>query len=131
MVLQNRLPFLPPDAEIINDHLAVTHDDERITFFDAFGPIYTFRVEDEVARRLAGAVLTELKLVTPSQIGEVIGRHRSRVHEYLKRYREGGAEALEKKLPGPRGASKLKGTVLDSAQKFLDQGKSNCEVQNS
>ena len=70
----------------------------------------------------------ELGLATPSQVAMVLGRHRSRVHEYTEKYREGGIEALEPKRPGPLGASKLKGTVLARAQKYLNQGKSNYAV---
>jgi len=128
MVLQNSFLFLPPDAEIINDYIAVTCDDERVTFFDASGPIYTFRVDDEAARRFAAAMLTDLGLATPTEIGKAIGRHRSQVHEYRNRYRKGGVEALETKRPGPRSASKLKGEVLARAQKLLNREKSNREV---
>ena len=128
MVLQNRLPLLPSNVEIVSEHLAVTRDDGRITFFDASGPIFTFGADDQTALRFAAAMLTDLDLATPSQIGKVLDRHRSRVHEYHKRYREGGVEALETKRRGPRGASKLKGIVLARSQKFLNQGMSNCAV---
>jgi len=61
-------------------------------------------------------------------VAKVLGRHRSRVHEYRKRYREGGAEVLEVKRRGPRGASKLKGSRIARAQKLLDEGQSNRQV---
>ena len=53
--------------------------------------------------RFAAAMLTEpgLGLAGPSQIARAVGRHRSRVHEYRTRYREGGAVALEVKRRGP------------------------------
>ena len=130
MAQQHRMPLLPAGAEFVSVHLAAARSDERITFFDASGPIFTCRLDDETALRFAAVMLTErqLDLATPSQIANVLDRHRSRVHEYCKRYRDGGIEALEVRRRGPRGASKLRGTVLARAQEFLDQGKSNCSV---
>ena len=130
MVLQLSLPVLPADAEVLSARLAVALDEERITFFNASGPIFTCRRGDERALRFAAVVLTDatLGLATPSQMATVIGRHRSRVHDYSKKYRDGGTGALEPKRRGPRGASKLKGTVLARAQKALNQGQSNCAV---
>ena len=130
MVLQHRIPLLPSDAEFVSQHLAVARDSGQISFFNASGPIFTCKLSDERALRFAAVLLTdpELGLATPSQMARVIGRHRSRVHDYSKKYRDGGTEALEPRRRGPRGASKLKGTVLARAQKYLNQGKSNYAV---
>ncbi|MFQ5745127.1 MAG: helix-turn-helix domain-containing protein [Acidobacteriota bacterium] len=109
---------------MISQHLAAARHDERLTFFDASGPIFSCREDDEGALRFAAAMLTEpgLGLAGPSQIAKVVGRHRSRVHDYRKRLREGGTEALEVKRRGPRGPSKLKGNVLARAQRFFNAG---------
>jgi transposase len=130
MGLQHRMPLLPSDAEIVSEHLAVARRDGRITFFNASGPIFVCQENDEGSLRFAAVILTQpsLGLATPIQLAKVLNRHRSRVHEYRKRYREGGTEALDVKRPGPRGASKLKGIRLARAQKFLNEGKSNCRV---
>ena len=130
MELQHRMPLLSTDAEMVSPHLAVGNRDGRLTFFNASGPIFTCREDDPGAVRFAAAVLTSpaLGLVTPSEIARVIGRHRNRVHEYRKRYQEGGAEALAVKRRGPRGPSKFKGVTLTRAQKYLHEGKSNRQV---
>ena len=130
MELQHRMLFLPRGAEMISAHLAAARHDGRLTFFDASGPIFSCREEDDGALRFAAAMLTEpgLGLAGPSQIARAVGRHRSRVHEYRTRYREGGAVALEVKRRGPRGASKLKGHVLACAQELLTEDLSNCQV---
>jgi transposase len=122
--------MLPTDAERVSHHLAIGRSDGRVTFFNASGPILSYREDDESALRIAGAMLSEpgLDLATPSQIAQALGRHRSRVHEYRKRYQEGGASALMVKRTGPRGPSKLKGARLARAQKQLDEGKSNRKV---
>jgi len=130
MGLQHRIPLLPSDATMVSEHLAVARRDGRITFFNASGPIFACQEDDEESLRLAAVTLTErsLGLATPIQIAKVLGRHRSRVHEYRKWYQEGGIEALVVKRRGPRGASKLKGIRLARAQKFLNESKSNCKV---
>ena len=130
MELQHRMPFLPQNATTINEHLGVAHQDGRITFFDASGPIFICRNDDEGALRFAAAMLTvpSLGLAGPSQIAKAVGRHRSRVHDYRKRLREGGAVALAVKRRGPRGPSKLTGAVVARAQKFLTAGESNRQV---
>ncbi len=130
MGLQHRLLFLPDNAEVVSNHLAFARHDGHITFFDASGPIFTCLEEDEGMLRLAAVIHSDpaLGLATPVQLAKVLGRHRSRVCEYRKRYREGGVEALKVKRPGPRGPSRLKGIRLARAQKFLNEGKSNCKV---
>ena len=42
MALQHRMLFLPKDAERISEHLAAARHDERLTFFDASGPIFSW-----------------------------------------------------------------------------------------
>ena len=130
MDLQHRMPLLPADAEIVSRHLAVGRADGRITFFNASGPIFSYRENDEEALRFGAAMLSEprLDLATPSQIAQVLGRNRSRVHKYRKLYQEGGAGALMMKRTGPRGPSKLKGTRLARAQKHLNERESNRKI---
>lgn len=133
MELQHRMPFLPSEAEQVSVHLAVTRDDGHLTFVNASGPIFTCREDDEGSLRFAAAMLTEpsLGLATPTEVAQVLGRHRSRVHEYRKRYQEGGAEVLEVQRRGPRGASKLKEDRVARAQTLMNEGQSNRQVAGS
>ena len=130
MGLQHHMSLIPSGAELINEHLAFMSEDEVLTFFDASGPIFSCREDDEQAKRFAAAMLTskKLKLAKPIEIARVLERHRSRIHDFRKRYREGGMQALEVQKRGPRGATKLKGIVLARAQKYLNEGKSNRKV---
>ena len=130
MQLQHRIAWLPTEAEMVSVHLAVTRHDEHLTFLNASGPIFTCREDDEGARRFAAVMLTEpsLGLSTPTEVAKVLGCHRSRVHEYRQRYHEAGAEGLEVKRRGPRGASKLKGEQVTRAQQYLNEGLSNRKV---
>jgi len=126
MTLQHRMPLLPNDAVMVSEHLAVARQDDPVTFFDASGPIFTCDERDEGSLRFAAAMLTNpvLGLATPSQTAKVLGRHRSRVHEYRTRYQEGGAKALDVKRRGPCGPNKFKGIVLARAQRCLNVGRS-------
>jgi transposase len=130
MPLQQRFPLLPEDTQFVSEHLAAARHDNRLVFFNASGPIYACSLDDEGSLRMAAVVLSdpELALATPSQLANVLGRHRSRIHDYTKRHRDGGTKALQPKRPGPRGPSKLKGIVLARAQKYLNQGKPNTHV---
>ena len=94
--LQHRIPFLPSDAEVVSQHIAVARENGRLCFFNASGPIFACKLSDERAMRFAAVLFTdpELGLATPSQIAKVIGRHRRRVHDYSKKFRDGGTEAL-------------------------------------
>lgn len=118
---------------MVSAHLAVIRDDGQLTFLNASGPIFTCREDDEGALRFAAVMLSDpsLGLATPIQVAKVFGRHRSRVHEYRKRYQQGGSEELEVKRRGPREASKLKGARETRAQKCLDEGQSNRKVAES
>lgn len=130
MTLQHHLLFLPPGAEIVSKHLAVDRSDGNIIFFNASGPIYICSEDDAAAVRVAAAVLTDpqLHLAKPKEIARALRCHRSRVFEYRKRFEQEGVAGLQPKRTGPRGASKLKGTVLARAQKYLNQGLSNRAV---
>jgi len=130
MPLQHRFPFLPPDAEILGPHAALSCADGYLTVFNASGPIYRCREDDAMGRRLAAALLTDpaLDLAKPQEVGRVLGFHRSRVFDYRKRYQEHGVEGLEPQRTGPRGPHKLKGTTLLAAQRLVNQGRSNRQV---
>ncbi len=54
--------FLPSDAELVSEHLAVARVDERMTFFDASGPIFVCSERDEGALRFAAVMFTEPSL---------------------------------------------------------------------
>jgi len=115
---------------MVSRHLAITRHDGHLTFVNASGPIFTCREDDESTLRVAAVVLTEpsLGLATPSEVAKVLGRHRSRVHEYRQRYRAGGTDGLKVQRRGPRGASKLKGGLVARAQECLDEGEPNRRV---
>ena len=131
MALQHRFTYLPPDAEILSPHAAIAHDEDGYwTVFNASGPIFRFREDDTMGRRMAAAVLTDpaLGLAQPQAAARVLGWHRSRIFEYRKRFQEHGVEGLEPQRTGPRGPHKLQGATLCEAQRLLDQRGSNRRV---
>jgi len=130
VTLQHRIPCVPPEAEILGPHAAVSTGDGHLTIFNASGPIYRCRDDDERGVRLAAALLTDqdLGLAKPMRVAQVLGRDRTRIFEYRKRFQQEGIEGLEPQRTGPRGPHKLKGTKLAEAQELIDQGLSNRQV---
>ena len=130
MTLQHRFTLLPPEASILGPHAAVSTTEGHLTIFNASGPIYRCREDDERGVRLAAALLTDqdLGLAKPVQVAQALGRDRTRIFEYRKRYQEDGIEGLEPQRTGPRGPHKLKDGKLVEAQRLIDQGLSNRRV---
>lgn len=129
MNLQLELPILPEGAEILSSKLAICKDEKTTIFFNASGPIYTCKNGDKTSIRLAGAMLCELGLTTPTVIAIALGVDQSTIHRFRKKYRDGGPEALKHKISkGKRDSYKLKGELLEKAQKLLFQRKSNRET---
>lgn len=120
-MLQPGLGLIPGDAEVLSDQLAVARQDGCLCFFNASGPIYECAEEDRYGVSIACAVLLKLSLVKPERLAEAVGVDRSTVYRYAKRYREGGASALEPQVPR-RGPHKLKGDALETAQRLLEAG---------
>ena len=75
-------------------------------------------------------VLTEpsLGLATTTEVAKALGRHRSRVHDYRKRYRDGGAEVLEVKTARAARGEQAQGRAVNSRPAVLDEGLSNRKV---
>ena len=118
--LQNHLPFLPENIEIISDKLGVVRDDRQLVFYNAAGPIYTCGTDDKEGIRIAQGIFTDLNIAKPRQIARVLGVHKSTVYRNKKKYQEGGVTAF-KKDPEERGPYKLKEEKLREVQENLDK----------
>lgn len=68
------------------------------------GGVLPLRAEDEAARDLAMLIEGETSGQPLEAVLEAYGRSRSTYYEKLRRFREGGVEALLSRPPGPRSA---------------------------
>jgi len=54
--LQGYIPFLPKNALIISENIALVRDEDQIVFYNASGSIYSCSENDKDAMRIAQAV---------------------------------------------------------------------------
>jgi hypothetical protein len=131
MGFQGRLGLLPPDAEILSDALAVSRQEGNFVFFNPGGPILRAAEGDAEQIRLAGVLLLDSDIGGGVKVGElaaVLGVHRSSLHRWRQAYEAESLEELREEKRGPKGAHKLRGAVLDRAQRDLDQGRTQAEA---
>jgi len=125
MAFQGRLGLLPPGAEILSDGLAVHGDDGWLTFYNPGGPILRVAAGDPEQRRLAGVRLLDPEIGGGVKVGElarVLNVHRSSLHNWRHAFEAKGLEGLRSEKKGPKGAHRLRGKALATAQRALDRG---------
>ena len=127
MNLQTQFAFIPQKAEIISENIAIHYDNENIVFYNASGPIYTCKKDDDVGVRLAEAMFSDMRLASPKVLSEALNVHQSTVFRNRKKYQEGGASALKDNWR-PRSPHKLTEERLAQAQELINQGLSNVQV---
>ena len=94
MLLTARLPLLPADAHEVSESLAILHDDERIVFFNAAGPIFSCRRDDRTALRLAAVTVVEQGLAGTIAVAKAVSLHRTTLFRDGRKFAEGGVEGL-------------------------------------
>jgi hypothetical protein len=120
-MLQSYIPFLPDGAEPINNHVAIYRHDEKVEFYTASGPIYSFRENDLYGLRLAQAIIVSQTETTPTEIARALNVNRTTVYRNLKRYQKDGPAGLIIKK-SKRRAYKLHGKTKYKVQSLLDKG---------
>lgn len=120
-MIQGYFPIFPAGAKVLNNNLACIHEDDRILFYNAAGPIYGFDEDDQLGGRIAQGMLIDLKLTTPTALATVLGVDQSTVHRNRQKYQTGGIDALKDRR-GEHGPYKLTGHRCDNVQKLIDEG---------
>ncbi len=128
MHLQPALLLLPAHARQLGSNLAMVREKQRVTFFNASGPLYSCAENDRDGIHLAAAMLVDLRLAKPTVLADALGLHRSTIFKSVTRLRQQGTEGVRRKKRGPRGPHKLHGAVRARAQRLLDDGVSNRQV---
>jgi len=122
MTLQRSLAVFPPEARIVSPRLAIVLGDEELVAFSAADPIYRCRRDDREGMRLAGAMLSDLKLAGVTPLAAALGVSRETIHRNRKLYVEGGVAALRNGPRRPKTPYKLTAPVQLRAQRCLDEG---------
>jgi len=122
MTLQRSLAVIPPAARIVSPRLAILLTDEELVAFSASDPIYRCSRDDREGMRLAGAMLSDLKLAGVTALAAALGVSRETIYRNRKLYVEGGVEALREGPRRPKTPHKLTEPVQIRAQRCLDEG---------
>jgi len=128
--LQCYLPFLPRNAVIISDKLALVQDKGQLFFYNASGSIYSCSENDKDAIRIAQAMFVELKIAPPKALAEALGVNQCTIHRNRKKYKKNGVEAFRRKRR-QRAPYTLKGKSRIKAQEYLDKGVSIRSTANN
>lgn len=121
-MLQARFPFIPAGAAEVSRDLAVLLDDERLTVFNASGPIFTCGRTDRDGLRLAAGMFSGLELASPTALARALEMHPATVFRSRQRLETQGIEGVRTRKPGPKGASKLTDAVLAQIRQRLSEG---------
>src|SRR3990172_9635394 len=119
---RSRLPLLPTEAEVISPDLAIVRREGKVALFNAAGPIYECKEDDEVGVRLAAALAAELDLAPVTALATAFGVHRATVHRDHAKLEEGGVGALQPRKRRPKGPHKLTGAALQKARRVWVRG---------
>jgi transposase len=121
-VLQCYIPFLPEGAEPINSHVAIYRHDDKIDFYTASGPIYSFKESDLYALRLAQGIIVTQTATSATEIGKALNINRSTVYRNVNRYQQYGPTGLIIDKKSNRKAYKLNGKTKGQVQTLLNKG---------
>ena len=122
MAIQRSLPIVFPGARSVSARLAVYFGDELFVAYGGADPIFTCRVDDRAAMRLAVGLLGSLRLAGVTALAEAMGVSRETVRRNRDLLEAGGVDALVRRREGPRDPYKLTAPVQAEAQRCLDRG---------
>ena len=121
-MLQTYIPFLPKDAEPMNNHVAIRRHGGRIEFYTASGPIYSCSEDDAYGIRLAQGIIVSQTKTTTAELSRALGVDKSTVWRNLKTYEKRGPAGLVTDSKRNRSAYKLNGKTKGQVQRLLNAG---------
>lgn len=124
MGTQLRIPFVPPEAQVVNRTVCIARQGGRRLYIAAGVPMFTHEEGDADGQRLILAQIATLGLASKRELAEAVGCHRTTLWRNAKRLSEGGVAGVRSRKRGPKGPHKLTGERLEQAQALLDAGQS-------
>lgn len=132
--MQLAMPHTEPCSESEVDTVSITelvslhHEGELGLVVVAGAPWALFDAADEAAENWAMVCLVRNGLATIAAVARAFGVDRNRVYRSLRRYEQGGVEALVHRRRGPKGARILKGKVAARMMALHRQGVPNTQI---
>ncbi len=124
---QVHLPLFPATVTQINSVLAFEARDGRVTYFNGLAPIFSHAVEDLATFRMITSQFCTNGNCTQPEIVRAFGVPLSTVKRYCAVYQKQGPRGFYTPR-AHRGAAVLTASVLETAQKLLDENHSVAEV---
>jgi hypothetical protein len=91
-------------------------------------PVFQHEESDVRSFRMFTSQMIDAGTVKPKEIAQTFGVPMITVKRYMRLYRDRGAKGFYEPQPRHSSASVLKGSVLEQAQRLLDEGRSVPEV---
>ena len=128
---QLQLPIFPAGVTEINNRIAVQKEAGIVCYIHGHLPVFQHGEEDVRSFRMFTSQMIDSGIVKPKEIVRTFGVPMITVKRYMKVYRDSGAKGFYETKLRHSSASVLKGTVLEQAQRLLDEGRSMPEVASA
>lgn len=125
---QLQLPIFPAGVTEINSQIAVQKEAGRVCYLHGHLQVFQHEESDVRSFRMFTSQMIGTGTVKPKEIMQTFGVPMITVKRYMRLYRGHGAKGFYEPQPRHSSASVLKGSVLEQAQRLLDEGRSAPEV---
>jgi len=116
------LPLVPRDAIEVSGSLAIRIDAERVEFFNAGGPIGSYRADDRTGILLAAINAIHQGMASQAAMARALSIHRTTLHRAMQNYDANGVAGVVAKRTGPKRPHTFTPDVLERAQSLLEEG---------
>lgn len=90
-MLQTYMFFITNSATRINDKIAMDRNEDQVIFCTAVGPIFSFRKDDKMGKRLAQGIIVNENLAKPGELAKALGINQSTVFRNAQIFKDKGA----------------------------------------
>ncbi len=126
--MQQMLPLFPAKTAMITPTLGIYKKDTIITYLHCGVPIFSHAEEDRMSFRFITSKFILQGLCRLIEISSCFNVSYDSVKRYVKRLDEMGDAGFFSKGNRMGHSSKLLPVVIERMQRYMDKGKSNCEI---
>lgn len=120
-MLQTYIPYIPKNSTLINEKIAMDTHGNRVVFFTATGPVYSYKTDDKFAKRLAQGIIVSTGLAKPAELGRALSVSHTTVSRNAETYKKKGPKGFidDRTSRTPYKFTKAKQRAV---KRMLDQG---------